>query len=252
MPDTPRIPDLERDLVAAARRLTPVRARRAPRIATLSTAAAVAIAAAIAFAAGAGSDPQAAAEGVRSGGVLLGDYFAVFRSPAQAADPSNPFEGPMKSLLRVDPATARRLDVPGQDLWVAASDTQVCIAHVLINQGRSVAGACARPAQLVDDGLFGTGQPAPADILANHLPKGATELAGLVPDGVSSVTITLADGSRQTIAANDNGVAATFPSTPTMVAFRDRDNVLHTTRYFVRSAIGDRSPREDPARARFR
>jgi hypothetical protein len=232
------MPDLERDLLAAAGRLARGRSETSRRrpvrrpgggrpIATISALAAMVVAAVIAFAAGAGSDPQATARGLRSGGILLGDYFAVFRGPPQGANPGNPFAGSTTSLVDVDPASARRLDIPGANVWVAASATQVCVAGALVDGGSAVTGSCARPTQIVDGGLSGEGRPAPADVAAEHLPAGTTDVYGLVPDGVGRVTFTFADGGDRTLAVTDNGYAGTFPSSPTRISYRDRDNTLH-------------------------
>jgi hypothetical protein len=198
---------------------------------TIGAAAMAALAAAFsAFVLGAGSDPQATAAQMRSGGLLLGDYFAPFRAPAQGDQPDNPFRKKVPGLVTVDPASARRVAVPGVMLWVAADDTQVCISARSVLEPNAVRGACARPAQILDDGLFLTGSPSPAAVAATGVASGASEIAGLLPDGVNSVSFTLADRSRHDVAVVDNGIAATLPSRPQSVTFRDRDNVAHSLR----------------------
>lgn len=229
MPEPRLIPDLERDLHGAAARMATKRSL--PRLTTrrftaLTATAGAAAAALVAFLAGAGSDPQATATPIRSDGVVLGDSFGAFRVPPPADLTGNPF-AERRGLVTVDPASARRLTVPGPDVWIAADDRQVCIGVASITEARSFAGACARPAQIIDGGLFTMSRPAPADVTASGLPEGTTQIAGLLPDGVKSVTFTLADGSQRQAAVTGNGVTITVRSLPAKVSFRDASNVLH-------------------------
>ncbi len=201
------------------------------RVPALGAVFAATTAAALVIVIGVGSDRDASATSLRSGGVLLGDYFAVFRRPADAGSDDNPFASPAPRTrlgrLSVDPASARRLDLPGAAVWVAADNEQVCLS-VHSNFENSVGGACARPVQILQEGLFTAGSPSPAYVQGAGLPPGTTQIAGLLPDGVDTVTFTLADGSRRGATVTDNGVALTLPSWARSVSFRDRHNVLRT------------------------
>jgi hypothetical protein len=206
-----------------------------------AAAVAAAVAAFAAFVIGAGSDPQATAAPVHSGGLLLGEHFAPFRAQAQGDDPDNPFaqrpgdptdQASERRLatLAMDPRSARRLEVLGAMVWVAANDTLVCISARSALEPNGTRGACARPVQILEDGLYVGGRPSPAYVKARGLPAGTTEIAGLLPDGVSSVTFTLADGARRDVTVTDNGIAVTLPSAPQDVRFRDRSNIAHLHR----------------------
>lgn len=203
---------------------------RRRRVTVTAAAMAAAIAAVGAFVIGAGSDPQATAAPVRSDGLLLGEYFAPFRAPAQGNEPDNPFRQHVRRAFAVDPATARRLAVPGAVVWVAADETRVCISARSALQPNGARGACARPSQILDAGLFVSGSPSPTYVRTRGLPAGTTEITGLLPDGVSNVTFTLANGSRRDVAVIANAVAVTVPSRPQRVSFRDRNNVAHSGR----------------------
>ena len=203
---------------------------RRRRVTVTAAVMAAGVAAVGAFVIGAGSDPQATAAPVRSDGVLLGEYFAPFRAPAQGDDPDNPFQEHVRRAFAVDPATARRLAVPGAVVWVAADERHVCISARSALEPHITGGACARPPQILNDGLFVSGSPSPGYVTTKGLPAGTTEIAGLLPDGVSSVTFTLADGSRRDVAVIRNGVAVTVRSRPQRVSFRGRNNVAHSGR----------------------
>ena len=219
--------DYDRSRRRAIGAVVPWRRRRV----TIGAAVIATLAAAFsAFVLGAGSDPQATAAQVRSGGLLLGDYFAPFRAPAPTAAAGNPFRENLTGRVTVDPASARRLAVPGVMLWVAADESAVCISARSVLEPNVARGACARPAQILDDGLFVTGSPSPAYVVAAGVASGTSEIAGLLPDGVGSVTFTLADGSRREVTVVGNGVAATLPSQAQRVSFRDRNNVAHSRR----------------------
>lgn len=229
------MPDLERDLVAAAERLrhksarhgTRARRRRVgPRAAVLAIAAA-ATAAVIGFALGAGSDPHATAAKARSAAERLGEHFAVFReAPSGENAAGNPFRetGPG---LGVSAAEARHLKIADRDIWVAAGDAQVCLMASRAIGAGGFGGACVRPAQAEDNGIFTWGHPAPADVDALHLQPDTSEVAALVMDGVRSVTFTLADGSTRVVGVTGNTLLATFPTSPRSARFRDGNGASH-------------------------
>lgn len=234
MPETIYLPELRDQLRVAATAAVEQRRHRArwrPR-AIGGTVLAAAVAAAIAFVIGAGSDPQATASSVRSDGTLLSAHFQVFARAPQADDADNPFATTATTRLidplaenaqvEVDPDSVHRLPVPGQHVWVAATSRKVCMAASSQAEAGVTRVVCARPAQILDDGLFLWGSP------MTFRSGVRAEITGLLPDGVRRVTFLLADGQSVDAEVTDNGVAASLPSQPTRVRFRDRDNALHS------------------------
>jgi hypothetical protein len=206
--DEPHIPMLQRDLLLAAARLHPP-LRRRRRAVGLALAGATA-AASLAFVLGAGSDPHAVA--VRAADDGLAAHFAPFRRPAEMP--------PADVGAGLDAGTARRLATPGAELWVGRGrGGQVCLSHA---RASGFAGACARFAYVLAEGLFSGGRPAPGTSAS-----GANDVEALLPDGVSSVTFSLADGSRRAVAVVDNGLAAGFAAAPLSARFRDGAGVQH-------------------------
>jgi hypothetical protein len=235
----PHIDQLERDLIAAAERIANDPASR-PTLRWLSglrarkrsiaiAVGAAAIAAVVAFIVGAGSDPHASATDPPTGDVLT-DHFAIFRqAPAKVTDAENPFT-PSGKLLGVNVADARRVTVADRDVWLARGTSKVCLMTLgTVGSGAS-AGTCVRATQVLADGAFVWGHPAPADVASQRLPADTAEVAGLVPDGVASVTFTLADGSVKQVPVTSNVVAATFDASPRSARFRDADDVAHNVR----------------------
>jgi hypothetical protein len=231
MPERIYLPELRdqlRDVAAtgATRQLRP----RRRRVATSGAVLAATAAAVIAFVLGAGSDPHATATSVRSDGMVLNARFAVFEGASEANDAGNPFAptatpqllAPLSGgePMKVIRDSVHRLALPGQNVWVAATARNVCISAASLVEPGAVRVACARPAQILDDGLFAWGRPSRDDLHA--------EIAGLVPDGIQHVTFLLADGRAIRATVASNGVAAALPAPPTRVQFRDRDNVAHS------------------------
>jgi hypothetical protein len=105
-------------------------------------------------------------------------------------------------------------------VWAAPTDDgQLCVA----SEGGWEAGvlriSCAAATVAAKHGLFATGQPSPAVVREMALDPGSVDVRGLVPDGISSVEFTLANGDRSTRRVVRNGVAATFSSRPTDAVF---------------------------------
>lgn len=229
------LPELRDQLRTAAMETRQPHARRvsrSPRAFAGATLAA-AIAAVIAFIIGAGSDPRATADPVRSDGTLLNSRFAVFDRTSDSGDPGNPFAttaspqllDPMApdGRLAVDPGSVHRIALPGQNVWVAANSRKVCISAPPQAKAGATRVACARPAQILEAGLFLWGRPTP-----RH--AGGVEIAGLLPDGVDAATIVLDNGVTVDAKVSDNGLAASLPSTPARVRFRDETGNQHNAR----------------------
>lgn len=104
-----------------------------------------------------------------------------------------------------DAATIRRLSLttPGVSGWIAAStEGGVCI---LIYDGEPVEGNAAVYAGCSPEGRLDRG--AAAEIRDIPGRPGVSIDAGVVPDGVSAVTLTLADGSTETLPVHGNAWA---------------------------------------------
>jgi hypothetical protein len=135
-----------------------------------------------------------AAFGILRRAVSAGD--AVSAAQAQAAS-SDSFSG----MFGANVALARRANGLGAlgDAWVVPGDGSIC----LIAEGN--VGA-------VDDALGGAACEADAGatvgqlemVAASEGAPGTLLVVGVVPDGVASVSLTLADGTTQTLSVNDN------------------------------------------------
>ncbi|MTD47474.1 hypothetical protein GKE82_25050 [Conexibacter sp. W3-3-2] len=182
--------------------------------------AAACLAASIAFFIGAGSDPTATANNVRSGETLLRSQFAVFGTASEASEPGNLLTPERLGRLALKDASIQRLAVPVGVVWVGADDERICIAAQL-NTTAADRGACVRTAQALDTGVYTLGQD-----------RGTSqaEVAALIPDGVTAVTFVLANGDRQAAEVTDNGVFATLPALPERVTFQDRDGAQRSVR----------------------
>jgi hypothetical protein len=193
------------------------------------SAAAVAVlaavlAASIAYVAGGGGNHQAAALAPAS----ALDQFAVLKSAPAPTSADNPF---LKSQIlvatnHVDPATARRARVPG-DVWVATGPNAICVlGHDEASSGVSH-GGCAPAATVAAQGFFGGSHPAPAEIAAQGLSKGTTDIVAVLPDGVSAITVALGDGTTADVPVVDNVAAQRFAVEPISARFVDADGQQH-------------------------
>lgn len=222
------IPDLKREMLAAAERLYGSasherpratgghrRPRRARRLAAVGVALTAATAAAsIAFIAGAGSDPHADAIKATIAPDTLTKYFSVFRN---APDPIPAELAP----FRLEPASAHRIATATSELWVGRrAQGQVCVLARRANGG--FAGACSRLEQAALDGIFSDTTPAPADPGA-----GTAQVAALLPDGVSSVTLTLWNDTRTELPVKDNVLVGSLPARPRRARFVDANGHQH-------------------------
>jgi hypothetical protein len=218
----PHIPDLQRDLLIVAGRFYRTRRHGHRRAAAGLALAAATAAAVVAFILGAGSDPHASAINTAARDELSAHFAAFRRAPDSLPpryDPSGMF----------DPGTVHRLATPGGvALWVGRSrdwagrhsGDRMCLMQLRTNN--SSGGGCARVDQVLADGFFTVGHPAPGGTAT-----GTAEVGALVPDGVKRVTFVFAGGSTVDVPVMDNGVSTTLPATPKTARFLDANGNTH-------------------------
>jgi hypothetical protein len=112
-----------------------------------------------------------------------------------------------------NPTLARRT---APSTWIVPGDGYVCVANTTPHDGALGLG-CATPED-VERGLL-----APADIDAN----GNGVLTGVLPDGVSEVTLADEDGATRAVPVERNTYRAAIDSKLKEVRFTDRDGGDH-------------------------
>lgn len=172
--------------------------------------------------------------------------FAVFRGSAKTRPASSSSSTPGKatpgtsadgnlfalfpsSLTIVDPENARRLAVPDRDVWVAPGDRngtpQICM-QMRSTLDSAVVGTCGSLAGARQRGIFLSTRPAPdSPNAARH------EYAGLLPDGVTTVTFLLRDGTTREEPVHDNAVAVASETGIRGVRFVGADGKRQTVRF---------------------
>jgi hypothetical protein len=122
--------------------------------------------------------------------------FAILRRPATASDalPASMLPDQFIHIYGANPDLARRVQgLPqGAEAWLVPGNGSLCL---VTNGGAS----CGPDATLIKYGLA----------VESGARSEAQSVTGVVPDGVTSVTMTLANGSQQDTPAVDNGYAAT-------------------------------------------
>lgn len=122
--------------------------------------------------------------------------FAILRRPATTTDalPASMLPEPFVRIYGANLALARRVQgLPqGVEAWLVPGNGSLC----LVTNGGAT---CGRDATINEYGLA----------IESGSGSGPQSVAGVVPDGVRSVTITLVDGSEQDATVVDNGYAAT-------------------------------------------
>ena len=216
------LPELRNELVRAAGRMSVPRHRHKHQSRALAGIAAAAVAATVAFALGAGSDPQATANDIRSGGILLREHFAVFGEPSAADQPGNPFTAAKMGRFAMHPDSVHRLGV-SDDVWIGADAGRICVSLTMPAENTD-RGSCARPAQVIDSGLYTMGHEAPTGDRANDA---RTKIAGLVPNGVTSMIFRLGDGTEISVPVQNNGVVAQLRDAPLRATFVDASGNRH-------------------------
>ena len=129
-------------------------------------------------------------------------YYSVLTQQASTADVLDP--AIRLANLPIDRSSSRALPVPSGAFraWITTGSDLVCIS--ILGKG---AGASCEFADRATQGLSMTLEPggsAPSLI----------DLVGIAPDGIKSVTVTLADGRTLDLAVNDNAYSAELDSRP--------------------------------------
>jgi hypothetical protein len=126
------------------------------------------------------------------------------------------------SSRRLEPVAARRLAgedaaAPEAAVWVAPrEDGTQCLVALMSEEGGGY--GCATPQQAVGGSLMMT--------LSRD--DSHAEIYGLLPDGVDSVTVTLADGTASTLPVVDNTFMARYDQMTSSIAWLDADGVEQT------------------------
>lgn len=229
----PLLPQLERDLIAAVPHAPARRAptwRRGRSVAAGVAVSAAAVAAAISFAAGSSDDQSASAGRVPRVIDALSAQFSVLNREPTAADQA-PYEE--NSHLPGIRTTTRHLPDRGDgaQLWAArGAGGQMCLlAHTPI-AATAVGGTCVRQEQAISDGVFLEQRADPQRLAASGRASTTTEIAALVPNGVTSVSFTLANGELLSADTSDNGVYVSSAQPIRTARFVDGRGQKHTVR----------------------
>lgn len=226
--DTPEpiLPNLNRALQCAGARLygqsgveKKSRSTSRRRITVAAACAAATAAATIAFVVGAGSDPHA--KGVT--GPTDHGGFAVFDLPA-APHSAETLPVP-PGAPRVTRDNAHRLSIDGHDVWVTSGGDNAC---VILSTGPHNPGAfaltCGARTDAMANGIFVISRAGPG------APGARWRLAGLIPDGVGQVRLTLDGGATKLLQPVDNVVVAEIDETPVLARFNGADGREHVQR----------------------
>jgi hypothetical protein len=159
-----------------------------------------------------------AAAGAPGGPAAEAGSFGLLRAAATPAA-HHPFAGSQAGGLGVDSATERHTAHGGRDFWAASGASRICVAATSEFEPGSYAGACAGSADAATDGVVATSHPSPGTVAREGLAAGTTEVVALVPDGVSQVSVTEADGAKRTVPVTGNTAAASFDGRPASLEF---------------------------------
>ncbi len=207
-------------------------------VGALAATAVVALTGSSSSAAGAAAlsgSPAAAGQTVAQLEQTFEDNFALLRSPGGDSIPATaPIDDPGLQVAESRqlepppaPAFARASTTGDADpqlpeetiVWVIPKDdgTQCLIAY--LPDRENLGGNCAYPSDALTARMVitvsRTGQDA--------------EIYGLVPDGVDTVTVTLADGSTADLPVSDNAYMAAFDQPTRSVRWTDADDVEQST-----------------------
>lgn len=181
----------------------------------LGCAALAAVAVAVTFSAGhAGAATQVA-----------GQHFAVLNTTAASSDATlfstlQRLSGP-GTATSPDPSAARSRVIataagPREVSVTSGADNTVCLAYRASGSSGPIFATCSSIDAAAAHGLISVSHPAPGGGVD---PSGA-DVTALVPDGVKTVTLGLAGGSKQSFAVAGNTVAAHVDA-PTSLSFTD-------------------------------
>ncbi|MDO8211332.1 hypothetical protein [Conexibacter sp. CPCC 206217] len=125
---------------------------------------------------------------------------------------------------RIEPAAATRRasgddepEAPDATVWVVPrSDGAQCLLAQMTEAGQGY--LCSAPAEAVHGYFLMTMSP----------DDGHAEIYGLMPDGVDSVDVDLADGTTVTLPVVDNAYMAKFDQMTTSITWEDADGSEHS------------------------
>jgi hypothetical protein len=141
--------------------------------------------------------------------------FAILRraaTPADATQPRTPVQ--FSGASGANPSLARRAAGLGEAAaWVVPGSGSVCL--ISESQNGLEGGAACMPDEAADAGQL-------VQLASSEAAPGQVLLSGLVPDGVSSVTVGLADGSRSVLAVHEDVYAAELRGSVREVQFTSR------------------------------
>jgi hypothetical protein len=124
---------------------------------------------------------------VRRADVLQRRAFSLFRKPRSADASAAPRMGGASERFGANPTLARAVDVPGQSkpAWVTPGNGALCLS--VAGEHGYYSGTCSATERIIAKGLF---------TATLNFADDSTTVAGLVPDGVTSVEVILRDRSR--------------------------------------------------------
>jgi hypothetical protein len=139
---------------------------------------------------------------------------AAFRRAARPNDPLPSGTATISGLVR------RVGDASRAGVWASVNDTNLCV------QLSGGASACIPTTTFGDAPLIvGASSAGPGATAGEPRPE---ELAGVVPDDIVSVTITLKDGSATTTPIVDNGFYADTEGPVASVSWTTSDGTVHS------------------------
>jgi hypothetical protein len=136
--------------------------------------------------------------------------FALFTQIKPSAMPgvlTKLFSEAISPKLGMAPSLAREVSLPTGTLWVVPGSGGMCIAAIQPGSTAPMGISCDYLAGADAHGVQISGGTQGSPIF----------LAGIVPDGISTVQITKADGSTVTDQVVDNAYALTLPQQPTAI-----------------------------------
>ena len=152
-----------------------------------------------------GSPAHSDATQLTAASTSVANQFAAFGRPADAED-SLPNEPTISGTV------VRHVGATDASTWASIDNARLCI------QEETGANVCVPTESF-------SGKPL---VMAPGSSQTPERLIGLVPDGISSVTAVLADGSRKTAAVTDNGFTLAVGQDVKEIQWTTPDNVTHT------------------------
>ena len=113
-------------------------------------------------------------------------------------------------------------DAPGAALWASVDNGRVCLQD---EQGASV---CTPVANFSDKPLIMSPGRITGSRIGSEGPAIPDTIEGLAPDGVTSITVVFADGSKESEAVVNNGFRLSAGKLPKTVSWTTADNATHS------------------------